>query len=106
MSELLVEKKDHVATLTLNRPERMNAISTKMLGLLGEALKDCDDDPDVRVIVLTGAGRGFCSGLDLKDAAAGTGIGGSGVLSAGGGGWRTSRRARSRPSRCSASTRP
>lgn len=85
MSELLVEKKDHVATLTLNRPERMNAISTKMLGLLGEALKDCDDDPDVRVIVLTGAGRGFCSGLDLKDAAAGTGIGGSGVLSAGGG---------------------
>jgi len=85
MSELLVEKKDHVATLTLNRPERMNAISTKMLGLLGDALKDCDDDPDVRVIVLTGAGRGFCSGLDLKDAAAGTGIGGSGVLSAGGG---------------------
>jgi enoyl-CoA hydratase/carnithine racemase len=85
MSELLVEKKDYVATLTLNRPERMNAISTKMLMLLGEALKNCDDDPDVRVIVLTGAGRGFCSGLDLKDAAAGTGIGGTGTLSAGGG---------------------
>ena len=85
MSELLIEKKDNVATLTLNRPERMNAISTDMLGLLGEALKDCDDDPSVRVIVLTGAGRGFCSGLDLKDAAAGTGIGGSGVLSASGG---------------------
>ncbi len=85
MSELLVEKKDNVATLTLNRPERMNAISTGMLGLLGEALKDCDDDPSVRVIVLTGAGRGFCSGLDLKDAAAGAGIGGSGVLSAGAG---------------------
>ena len=85
MSELLVEKKDNVATLTLNRPERMNAISTGMLGLLGEALKDCDDDPSVRVIVLTGAGRGFCSGLDLQDAAAGTGIGGGGVLSAGGG---------------------
>ncbi len=84
MPELLVEKKDHVATLTLNRPERMNAISTTLLGLLGEALKDCDDDGSVRVIVLTGAGRGFCSGLDLKDAAAGTGIGGSGVLSAGG----------------------
>ena len=85
MPELLVEKKDHVATLTLNRPERMNAISTTLLGLLGEALKDCDDDASVRAIVLTGAGRGFCSGLDLKDAAAGTGIGGSGVLSAGGG---------------------
>ena len=85
MSELLVEKQDYVATLTLNRPDRMNAISTKMLMLLGDALKNCDDDPDVRVIVLTGAGRGFCSGLDLKDAAAGTGIGGTGTLSAGGG---------------------
>jgi enoyl-CoA hydratase/carnithine racemase len=85
LSELLVEKKDHVATLTLNRPERMNAISTKMLSLLGEAFADCDDDPEVRAIVLAGAGRGFCSGLDLKDAAAGTGIGGSGTLSPGGG---------------------
>jgi enoyl-CoA hydratase/carnithine racemase len=85
MSELLVEKKDHVATITLNRPERMNAISTNMLMQLGDALKSCDDDADVRVIVLTGAGRGFCSGLDLKDAAAGTGIGGTGTLSAGGG---------------------
>jgi enoyl-CoA hydratase/carnithine racemase len=85
VSDLLLEKKDHVATLTLNRPDRMNAISTKMLMLLGDALKTCDDDPDVRVILLTGAGRGFCSGLDLKDAAAGTGIGGTGTLSAGGG---------------------
>lgn len=85
MSELLVEKKDHIATLTLNRPERMNAISTKMLMQLGNALADCDDDANVRVVVLTGAGRGFCSGLDLKDAAAGTGIGGTGTLSAGGG---------------------
>lgn len=85
MPELLVEKKDHVATLALNRPERMNAITQEMLSLLGEALLDAERDPDVRVIVLTGAGRGFCSGLDLKEAAAGRGIGGEGVLSAGGG---------------------
>jgi enoyl-CoA hydratase/carnithine racemase len=85
MTDLLYEKKDHVATLTLNRPERMNAISVEMLMALGEALVDADDDIETRVIVITGAGRGFCSGLDLKDAAAGRGIGGSGTLSPGGG---------------------
>jgi enoyl-CoA hydratase/carnithine racemase len=85
MSDLLYERKDHVATLTLNRPERMNAISVEMLGALGQALVEADDDPETRVIVITGAGRGFCSGLDLKDAAAGRGIGGSGTLSPGGG---------------------
>jgi enoyl-CoA hydratase/carnithine racemase len=63
----------------------MNAITQEMLRLLGEALLDAERDPEVRVIVLTGAGRGFCSGLDLKEAAAGRGIGGEGVLSASGG---------------------
>ncbi len=85
MADLEVDKQDYVATLTLNRPERLNAISVEMLGLLGNALADADSDPNVRVIVLTGAGRGFCSGLDLKDAAAGRGIGGAGTLSPGGG---------------------
>jgi len=85
MSDLLVEKKDHLATLTLNRPERMNAISMEMLAQLGQALTDADDDPEIRVILITGSGRGFCSGLDLKDAASGQGIGGAGVLSPGGG---------------------
>ncbi|MFZ0658450.1 MAG: enoyl-CoA hydratase/isomerase family protein, partial [Candidatus Binataceae bacterium] len=85
MSDLLAEKTGHVATLKLNRPERMNAISVVMLSSLGEKLKEYDSDPDVRVIILTGEGRGFCSGLDLKDAAAGRGIGGAGVLSSGGG---------------------
>jgi enoyl-CoA hydratase/carnithine racemase len=84
-SDLLYEKKDHIARLTLNRPKRMNAISIPMLRALGERLAEADGDPDVRVIVLTGAGRGFCSGLDLKDAAAGRGIGGEGALSGGGG---------------------
>jgi enoyl-CoA hydratase/carnithine racemase len=85
MADLLFEKDGHVALIKLNRPNRMNAISSEMLGLLGDALKDIDDDPEIRVIVVTGEGRGFCSGLDMKDATAGKGIGGSGTLSAGGG---------------------
>ncbi|MGO9450562.1 MAG: enoyl-CoA hydratase/isomerase family protein [Candidatus Binataceae bacterium] len=82
MSDLLAEKKGHVAILTLNRPDRMNAISTDMLTALGRQLAAYDQDSDVRAIILTGAGRGFCSGLDLKDTAAGRGIGGA--LGAGG----------------------
>ena len=51
MGELLVEKSDFVATITLNRPERLNAISGPMLGALSEALVDADKDPEVRVVV-------------------------------------------------------
>jgi len=75
--ELRYEKDGPVATLTLNRPERLNAITGPMLAALSDALVDADADPAVRVVVLTGAGRGFCSGLDLKEAAAGSGIGGA-----------------------------
>lgn len=85
MPDLLYEKADHIATITLNRPERLNAISFEMLELLTQRLSEADADTDVRAIVLTGAGRGFCSGLDLKDAASGKGIGGTGALSPGGG---------------------
>jgi len=82
MAELLVERRGPIALLTLNRPDRLNAITFGMLEALGSALADAEHDPAVRVIVLTGAGRGFCSGLDLKEAAAGRGIGGT--LSSGG----------------------
>ena len=75
MSELLVEKDGAIGTLTLNRPERLNAISITMLELLSEKLLEFEADPEVRVIVLTGAGRGFCAGLDIQEATAGTGIG-------------------------------
>src|SRR3989304_1513813 len=81
-ADLLYDVDDGVATITLNRPERLNAISMAMLGSLSKALREADLDRAVRVIVLTGAGRGFCAGLDLKDQAAGAGIGGGG----GGGG--------------------
>ena len=74
-SDLLFERSGHVATITLNRPERMNAISGPMLASFSQALRDADADPDVRAIIITGAGRGFCAGLDLKDFTAGTGIG-------------------------------
>jgi enoyl-CoA hydratase/carnithine racemase len=77
MADLLVEKRGHVSLLTLNRPDRLNAITFAMLEGLTRALEDAERDADVRVIVVTGAGRGFCSGLDLKEAAAGQGIGGA-----------------------------
>jgi enoyl-CoA hydratase/carnithine racemase len=85
MAEVLFEKRELVAWITLNRPERRNAISVAMLEQLTAALKEAEADRDVRVVVLTGAGRGFCSGLDLKDAAAGQGIGGSAFGGAGSG---------------------
>ena len=83
MSEVLIDDRGPVRRLILNRPEVMNAITGRMLGELNEALKAADDDPGVRVVILTGAGRAFCSGLDLKQAAAGEGIGGAGLATAG-----------------------
>ena len=85
--EVLYDADAHVATITLNRPHRRNAISVRMLRELGEALERAEADRDVRAVVLTGAGKGFCAGLDIKDAMAGTGIGGdatSGASSAAG----------------------
>jgi enoyl-CoA hydratase/carnithine racemase len=76
VGELLFEKADRIATITLNRPERYNAISPSMLQGFSEALVDSDRDTDIRVIVVTGAGRGFCSGLDLQEQASGKGLGG------------------------------
>ena len=78
MSDVTMERDGHVATITLNRPDRLNAISGPMLADLGKMLYECDADRDVRAVVLTGAGRGFCAGLDLQDVAAGTGIGSGG----------------------------
>lgn len=63
--ELIVEQKGYVVIITLNRPERLNAISRDMLNELSAKMVEADKDPDTRCIVLTGAGRGFCSGLDL-----------------------------------------
>ncbi|WBU60867.1 enoyl-CoA hydratase-related protein [Paracoccus albus] len=68
-------KKDGIATLMLNRPEVMNALSTKMRAEITQALESLDED--VRCVVMTGAGAGFCSGQDLSDAAAAADIEGT-----------------------------
>ena len=66
-AEVLYAVAGHVATITLNRPERMNTISRTMLGELTEHLLAADKDPNVRVVILTGTGRAFCAGLDLTE---------------------------------------
>jgi len=62
-----VEKKDGVALVTLNRPEAMNALSKAMRVALAATFADLNDDPEVRCVVLTGAGKAFTAGLDLKE---------------------------------------
>jgi len=70
--EVLYEVSEHIATLTLNRPDRMNTISGPMLNQLAQLLLKADRDPDVRCIILTGTGRAFCAGLDLRGATKGS----------------------------------
>jgi 2-(1,2-epoxy-1,2-dihydrophenyl)acetyl-CoA isomerase len=75
-TDLLEQVKDGVAVLTLNRPDRLNAMSRPMLDALLEALPRLAEDPAVGVLVLTGAGRGFCAGGDVKAMAEGNELGG------------------------------
>ena len=63
--EIIYEKSDGIATITLNRPQRMNAFTSRMIDEWYASLIDAHTDPDVRVVILTGAGRGFCAGADL-----------------------------------------
>ena len=76
MPDLLEVATDGVAVLTLNRPETLNAMSTAMLEALLEALPRLADDTNIGVVVLTGAGRGFCAGGDVKAMAEGREFGG------------------------------
>ncbi|MEM7077591.1 MAG: enoyl-CoA hydratase/isomerase family protein [Pseudomonadota bacterium] len=63
---LLVDTSDYVSTVTLNRPDRLNALTLELADELFDALHQLDSDDDCRVIVITGAGRGFCAGADLN----------------------------------------
>lgn len=69
MSEVTVEVDAGVAVLTLNRPDRLNAYTADMGALLSRAYSDCDEDDDVRAVVLTGAGPAFCVGADFSGGA-------------------------------------
>jgi enoyl-CoA hydratase/carnithine racemase len=65
-TDVTVDINEGVAVLTLNRPEHLNAYTADMGTLLGRAYQQCDDDDDVRAIVVTGAGRAFCAGADFS----------------------------------------
>ena len=66
MTELLKNEKDGILTLTLNRPEKRNALNEGLIASLKGALKEAPKDPGLRAIVVTGAGKDFCSGADLS----------------------------------------
>jgi enoyl-CoA hydratase/carnithine racemase len=71
-SEVIYEVEAHVATITLNAPERMNTLGPELVAMLAQSLVDADEDPEVRAVILTGTGRAFCAGLDLRPRPPGT----------------------------------
>ena len=75
MSVLLYEVQDRIATLTINRPEKRNSLSSEVIDLILARLEEAENDTEIRVIVITGAGeKAYCSGADL-----GGGVGGGGT---------------------------
>ena len=74
-SAVLTERRDRVMLITLNRPDAMNAINGELSNGLVGAIEELDNDPGLTAAVLTGNGRGFCAGMDLKAFAAGEDIG-------------------------------
>jgi 2-(1,2-epoxy-1,2-dihydrophenyl)acetyl-CoA isomerase len=68
---ILFEKREHVAILTLNKPDRLNAIGPAIRAEVHQAVEEARADDSVRALIMTGAGRGFCSGADLTTAAIG-----------------------------------
>ncbi|MCD6359135.1 MAG: enoyl-CoA hydratase/isomerase family protein [Dehalococcoidia bacterium] len=69
---ILVEKKNHIATITFNRTEKLNAVNLQMRKDVCDALDELESDNDVRVVIMTGAGRAFSVGLDMADVNPGT----------------------------------
>lgn len=63
---IIYQKKDAIAKIILNRPETLNALNREMVSEIGEALEDAEKNPGVRVVIITGSGKAFCSGADLK----------------------------------------
>ena len=68
-SPLIVDIQNHIATVTLNRPAKRNAMSVDMLKQLIDAFQGFDENPGVRVVVIKGQGKSFCAGMELADLA-------------------------------------
>jgi len=66
---IIYEKKDRIATITLNRPQALNALSTQSIYDLADSMADANKDKNVTVLIITGAGKGFCVGADLTEGA-------------------------------------
>src|SRR5215469_7485508 len=64
-ANILLEKHELIGTLTLNRPEKLNAMSPALIAEFGEAITQIDKDPEIKVVVIRGAGRSFSTGYDL-----------------------------------------
>jgi len=77
---IILKKEEHIATITMNRPDKMNALNELMLRELVSAVDDVARDDDVRVVVLTGAGRAFCSGADVSEGGKASGLSGTPVV--------------------------
>jgi len=69
MSELLIDKRDNVGIVTLNRPDNMNALTYGMIKGLISYFQEAEQDDTIRAVLLTGAGRAFCTGADLVSGA-------------------------------------
>ena len=76
---LAIQREGHLTWLTLNRPDALNALSRQMVNELRDFFWTLGDDRETRVVVVRGAGRAFCAGLDLKEAGSGEGAGGGSV---------------------------
>ena len=63
---LILERQEGLSTITLNRPQALNALTPRLLNEVYDALRECDEDGSVRAVMITGAGRGFCAGADIS----------------------------------------
>lgn len=66
-NEIIMEKQNHIGIITLNRPDNLNTFNVALATELNEALIKLDEDKEIRVVILKGAGKGFCAGIDLSD---------------------------------------
>jgi enoyl-CoA hydratase/carnithine racemase len=66
MSEIIIAKEDSIYTVTLNRPEKRNALNDALINDLKQALREADANTDICAVVIKGAGKDFCSGADLS----------------------------------------